>query len=237
MRLNQRRRPLGWSFFRPKHAEPRPLRQAFTRRKPAKEHAESTRFDLADLSHWRYIKNTFVQSWANNININESIESMVILILSNNNWLIEDYYYQPVQWDGRAGSFSWLMAAPVDKVDLKTASTATRYDLLLPPRISHWLFQVMLRSSMNRKSWDSGLLVIETLQEKRKEECLWDPLADLGPRKKQPLSCVAALWITLGPPTKGIEVGKPLEMSPGYLSLGPTHFMLLFINVSMLLFF
>lgn len=128
---------------------------------------------------------------------------------------------------------SWL--PPVDKVDLKTASTATRYELLLPPRISHWLFQVVLRSSMNRKSWDSGLLIIETLQEKRKEECLWDPLADLGPRKKQPLSCVATLWITLGPPTKGIEVGKPLEMSPGYLSLGPTHFMLLFINVSMFL--
>ena len=63
---------------------------------------------------------------------------------------------QPVQWDGRAGSFSWLMAAPVDKVDLKTASTATRSELLFPPRISHWLFQVVLRSSMNRKSWDSG---------------------------------------------------------------------------------
>lgn len=73
------RRPLGWSFFRPKHAEPRPLRQAFTRRKPAKDHAESTRFDLADLSHWRYIKNTLVDWLIILININES---MVILILT-----------------------------------------------------------------------------------------------------------------------------------------------------------
>eukprot|EP00435_Cladocopium_sp_Y103_P050206 s72_g15.t1 len=76
------------------------------------------------------------------------------------------------------------------------------------------------------KSWDSGPFSgIVTLQEKRKEECLWDPLADLGPRKKQRGGGNAAVGATAsvpntsfgrghGPPAGSVVILQGLSKAP-----------------------